>query len=321
MTAETSKLRSSLTGAEAQLKDFGKACQGLGRDMMALGGALTLPFALAEKSFVGFDDKMRLVQAVTSATGEKFEELTETAQRLGRETSFTAQQVADGMIGLGCMGFNPSEITSAIANVLNLSRATGTELGESADIAANSLRMFGLEAGKMSHIADVLTATANGSAQTLTDLFEGLKMAGPQAAAAGESIDEVCASLGIMANMGIKGSLAGTALRKAFVQFSNTKVQDILREVGVEATDSSGNLRKMAAVMRDPLRECRRLTAPSKVTPTMETDNTKTAIETLPVEPTIAGCTCDECGIASIRNSSAAPIPLRFCGIFRPLND
>lgn len=251
VTAETSKLRSSLTGAEAQLKDFGKACQGLGRDMMALGGALTLPFALAEKSFAGFDDKMRLVQAVTSATGEKFEELTETAQRLGRETSFTAQQVADGMIGLGRMGFNPSEITSAIANVLNLSRATGTELGESADIAANSLRMFGLEAGKMSHIADVLTATANGSAQTLTDLFEGLKMAGPQAAAAGESIDEVCASLGIMANMGIKGSLAGTALRKAFVQFSNTKVQEILREVGVEATDSSGNLRKMAAVMRD----------------------------------------------------------------------
>ncbi|MBR3924404.1 MAG: phage tail tape measure protein, partial [Kiritimatiellae bacterium] len=153
VTAETSKLRSSLTGAEAQLKDFGKACQGLGRDMMALGGALTLPFALAEKSFAGFDDKMRLVQAVTSATGEKFEELTETAQRLGRETSFTAQQVADGMIGLGRMGFNPSEITSAIANVLNLSRATGTELGESADIAANSLRMFGLEAGKMSHIA------------------------------------------------------------------------------------------------------------------------------------------------------------------------
>ena len=111
--------------------------------------------------------------------------------------------------------------------------------------------MFGLEAGKMADVADILTATANGSAQTLTDLFEGLKMAGPQAAAAGESIDELCASLGIMANMGIKGSLAGTALRKAFVQFSSTKVQDILREVGVEATDSSGNLRKMAEVMRE----------------------------------------------------------------------
>ena len=219
--------------------------------MMALGGALSLPFILAEKSFAGFDDKMRLVQAVTSSTGDQFDQLTKTAQRLGRETSFTAQQVADAMIGLGRMGFNPSEIVSAIDSVLNLSRATGTDLAESADIAANSLRIFGLEAGKMSQVADVLTATANGSAQTLTDLFEGLKMAAPQAASCGESIEETCAALGVMANMGIKGSLAGTALRKAFIQFADTKVQGMLHEVGVESVDASGNLRKMAAVMRD----------------------------------------------------------------------
>ncbi len=251
VTAETSKLKQNLSAAQSQLRDFGKACQGLGRDMMALGGALSLPFILAEKSFAGFDDKMRLVQAVTSSTGEQFDQLTKTAQRLGRETSFTAQQVADAMIGLGRMGFNPSEIVSAIDSVLNLSRATGTDLSEAADIAANSLRVFGLEAGKMSQVADVLTATANGSAQTLTDLFEGLKMAAPQAASCGESIDETCAALGVMANMGIKGSLAGTALRKAFIQFADTKVQGMLREVGVESVDASGNLRKMAAVMRD----------------------------------------------------------------------
>ena len=76
-------------------------------------------------------------------------------------------------------------------------------------------------------------------------------MAGPQAAAAGESLDELCAALGVMANMGVKGSLAGTALRKAYVQFADVKVQKVLREVGVEATDSSGNLRRMADVMRD----------------------------------------------------------------------
>ena len=251
VTAETSKLRANLNAAQSQLRDFGKACQGLGRDMMALGGALSLPFILAERSFAGFDDKMRLVQAVTSSTGEQFDQLTKTAQRLGRETSFTAQQVADAMIGLGRMGFNPSEIDSAIDNVLNLSRATGTDLAESADIAANSLRIFGLEAEKMSQVSDVLTATANGSAQTLTDLFEGLKMAAPQAASCGESIEETCAALGVMANMGIKGSLAGTALRKAFVQFADTKVQAMLREVGVESVDASGNLRKMATVMRD----------------------------------------------------------------------
>lgn len=251
VTAETSALKRNLSAAQAQLADFGKACQGLGKDMMALGGALSLPFALSEKTFAGFDDKMRLVQAVTSSTGEEFTALTKTAQRLGRETSFTAEQAADAMTGLGRMGFNPSEIVAAIEHVLNLSRATGTDLAESADIAANSLRIFGMEAGRMSQVSDTLTATANGSAQTLTDLFEGLKMAGPQAAAAGENLNEVCASLGVMANMGIKGSLAGTALRKAYVQFADTEIQGILKEVGVESVDANGNLRKTADVMRD----------------------------------------------------------------------
>ena len=251
VTAETSKLRRNLGEAQAQLKSFGRSCTAVGREMLAFGGALSLPFALAERSFAGFDDKMRLVQAVTNSTGEAFESLTKTAQRLGRETSFTAQQVADAMIALGRMGFDRTEIEASISSVLDLSRATGTELSESADIAANSMRIFGLEASRMTQVADILTATANGSAQTLTDLFEGLKMAGPQAAAAGENIAELCASLGVMANMGVKGSLAGTALRKAYVQFADVKVQKTLREVGVEATDANGNLRKMAEVMRD----------------------------------------------------------------------
>ena len=251
VTADSSKLRKSLGEAQAQLRSFSKSCAAAGREMLALGGAMSLPFALAERSFAGFDDRMRLVQAVTGSTGEAFDSLTKTAQRLGRETSFTAQEVADAMVALGRMGFDRTEIESSISSVLNLSRATGTDLAESADIAANSMRIFGLEASKMTTVSDILTATANGSAQTLTDLFEGLKMAGPQAAAAGESLDELCAALGVMANMGVKGSLAGTALRKAYVQFADVKVQKILREVGVEATDANGNLRRMAAVMRD----------------------------------------------------------------------
>jgi hypothetical protein len=53
----------------------------------------------------------------------------------------------------------------------------------------------------------------------------------------------------------------------------------------------------------------------------METNNAQTAIETLAADPTLAGCTWDERGITPVRDPSAAPLPLRDCGIFRPLND
>ena len=251
VTAETSKLQRNLTSAQAQLQSFGKTCTTVGKDLLMLSGAMAVPLVMAAKSFAGFDDSMRLVQAVTQATDNDFKALTITSQRLGRETSYTAQQVADAMVSLGRMGFAPAEIQAAIADVLNLARATGTDLAEAGDIAANSLRIFGLEAGKMSDVSDILTVTANSSAQTLTDLFEALKMGGPQAAAAGENIRETCASLAVLANLGIKGSLAGTALRKSFSQFAKVKVQEQLRAVGVETLDANGNLRKMAEIMRD----------------------------------------------------------------------
>ena len=207
VTAETSKLQRNLTSAQAQLQNFGRTCTNVGKDLLMLSGAMAAPLVMAARSFAGFDDSMRLVQAVTQATDADFKALTKTAQRLGRDTSYTAQQAADAMVSLGRMGFSPTEIQASIDAVLNLARSTGTELAEAGDIAANSMRIFGIEASQMSDVADVLTVTANSSAQTLIDLFEALKMGGPQAAAAGESIRETSAAIAVLANMGIKGSL------------------------------------------------------------------------------------------------------------------
>jgi len=251
VTAETSKLQRNLAAAQEQLKTFGHSCTSIGKDLLMLSGALALPFVFSAKVFAGFDDQMRLVQAVTKSTTAEFQSMTEVAEKLGRETAFTSKDVASGMVSLGRMGFSSTEIKEAIQATLDLAQGTGTELSEAADIAANSMRIFGIEASNMTDVADVLTATANGSAQTLTDLFEALKMAGPQAKAAGENIKDTCSSLGVLANMGIKGSLAGTALRKSFSQFASVKVQDQLKAVGVETVDANGDLRKMSDIMHD----------------------------------------------------------------------
>lgn len=248
---DQTKLERGLKTAQAKLRNFGNSMMGVGKNMVTVATLAAAPLVYATKTFADFDDQMRMVKAVTGATEQQFKSLTEVAERLGRTTSFTAKQVAEGMTALGRMGFSPKEIEAAIPAVLNLSRATGTELSEAAEIAANNMRVFGIESSKMSNVADILTATANGSAQTLTDLAEGLKMAGPQAAAAGDSITNVSAALGVLANMGIKGSLAGTALRKAYSQFANTKIQAKLKAMGIATTDANGNLRSMPEIMTE----------------------------------------------------------------------
>ncbi|MGN0872659.1 MAG: phage tail tape measure protein, partial [Victivallales bacterium] len=239
-------------GLERVRKNFQMFSAGMVAAGTKLQFALNAPFAAMRQAvsvFSLFDDKMRMVKAVTGASGAAFDMLTEKAKKLGRETAFTAQQVAEGMISLGRMGFKPKEIDNAIGSIMALSSATGTELSEAAQIAANNMRVFKIETDKTSEVADILTVTANGSAQTLVDLGESLKMAGPHVKNAGENIEDACAALGILANMGIRGSLAGTALGKSYKQLVDPKVREFLRSYGIETTDATGNLRKMRDIL------------------------------------------------------------------------
>lgn len=252
LTTKDSKFQKGLQEASAKLKAFGNKASEAGKSMAAFWAPIAAPAAMAVKVFADFDDQMRLCQAVTQASGKDFDLLAEKAKKLGRETSFTASQVASGMVALGRMGFKPKEIDNAIASVMDLSRVTGTDLAQAADIAANSMRMFGLNSSKMTSVVDILSVTANSSAQTLGDLFEGLKQAAPAAAGANENIKDVCTNLGILANMGIKGSMAGNALKKAYLQMADPKIQQYLDDTfGIRVLDGNKNLRRMADILTD----------------------------------------------------------------------
>jgi len=251
LTLNDAELQTGLAKASKLVDKFARGAAQTFMNLATAHYSLKNIFSPIAQTYASFDDQMRLAGAVTSATAEQFAMLSDRAKQLGRDTAFSASEVAGGMTALGRMGFAPAQIDQAIASVMNLSRATGTELSSSADIAANSMRIFGLQASQMSQVADVLTATANGSAQTLSDLFEALKNAGPQAAAAKESIQDVSAAIGVMANLGIKGSQAGTALRSAYMRMASAGGREYLRGFNIETTDANGNLRKMKDIILD----------------------------------------------------------------------
>jgi len=245
------RLTRGLRRAQRQLRAFGQSVRGIGARLAAVSGAVAAGFGLSTRVFAGFDDRMRVVRAVTGATQEQFEALTDEAKRLGRTTSFTAGQVAEAMTELGRAGFDPTAILQSTEAVLALARATSTDLPRATEIAGAALRGFNLPASEMGRVSDVLTATANKSAQTLEDLFEAFKPVAPIAAEAGESMEDVAAAIGILANNGIKGSLAGNALARAYKNLSSSAAQDELRRFGVEAVDASGNLRPLADIIND----------------------------------------------------------------------
>lgn len=245
------KLSASLRKAQAQVKRFGQSSRQVGKNLALVGGAGSLGFGVITKIFASFDDQMRKAQAVTQATANEFAQLTSEAKRLGRETSFTASQVAAGMTELGRAGFNPREILDATEQILGLARATDTELARSAEIAGASLRGFGLPADQMARVADALTSAVNGSAQTMEDLFEAMKPVAPLAAQTGTTIEETAAAVGILANAGLKGSLAGNKLARLFKNLTDPLKQAKLGELGIEAFDGAGNLRPVIQILKE----------------------------------------------------------------------
>jgi len=249
--ADDTKLVRGLRRAEAKVRAFGDKLQNIGRRMIGLGVTAAAPLALSTKIFAGFDDQMRAVQAVIGATGEEFDMLTEKAKELGRTTSFSAAEVAAGMLELGRAGFSPKQIDAATQAVLDLSRATGTELAEASNIAANTLRSFGLEADQMGRVADVMTATANNSAQTLMDLGEAMKYTAPVAAEYGLTLEETAKVLGALANFGIKGSMAGTTMKNILLRLADPAIRSQVEALGVSVTDAGGNLRNVSDILRD----------------------------------------------------------------------
>lgn len=260
--SDNSGLEKGLSKAQQVLKKFSNGAA------VAMA-QLSMPFTGLSKSFFifqEFDDRMKMVRAITGATAQQFDKLTEKAKKLGRETRFTASQVSEGMISLGRMGFSSEEIDNAVKPVMNLSTATGTELATASEIAANNMRVFGMQANEMADAADLLTVTANGSAQTLVDLGEALKMAGPLAKNAGADLKETCAALGILANMGIRGSLAGTALGKSYKRLADPKVQDYLLQFGIRTVDATGNLRNMRDILVEVEKTMRTMPSAQRIT-------------------------------------------------------
>lgn len=209
----------------------------------ALGGVA----AAAIKVGSDFESQMSRVKAISGATGEEFEQLKAQAMQLGADTSFSASQAAEGMENLAAAGFTTSEIMNAMPGLLNLAAASGEDLASSSDIAASTLRGFGLAAYDAAHVADVLAANANRTNSSVADTGEAMKYIAPLARAAGLSLEETAAAIGIMANAGVNGSQAGTSLRGALSRLSKpTKdMSEAMDELGISFSDSNGKMKSL----------------------------------------------------------------------------
>lgn len=204
---------------------------------------------------IGFGKEMSRVQALTriDKNSPQFKALREQALKLGSETQFTASDAASGQSFLAMAGFTPQAIQAALPGVLNMALAGGVELGETADIGSNILTQFNLTADQMDRVGDTLTAAFTRTNTDLRALGETMKYTGPVAAKLGISLEEAAAMAGMLANNGLRGSDAGTAMRTSLSRLASPPkaAADALKELGVSVADARGKMRPMEDVLLD----------------------------------------------------------------------
>ncbi|EEH0729196.1 phage tail tape measure protein [Salmonella enterica] len=228
-----------------------------GGGAVALGAATAAGYGAGQflAPAVSFDREVSRVGALTrlDKSDPQFAALREQAKKLGAETQFTSRDAASGQAFLAMAGFTPQAIQAALPGVLNMALAGGMDLGESADIGSNILSQFHLDPGEMDRVSDVLTAAFTRTNTDLVNIGEAMKYAGTGMAGLGVSVEQTTAMIGVMANVGLRGSIAGTGLQATFSRLAapTGKAVSALKELGVSVADATGKMRPAEVVLAD----------------------------------------------------------------------
>lgn len=263
---DTSKFSKGFVSAYNDLKVFGdksataeQKLNGLSSAFKTTGGLLsrnvTLPIvgvgAAAVKTATDFETGMSEVKAISGATGSEFDALREKAIEMGAKTKFSASDSADAFKYMAMAGWDASAMMDGIAGVMDLAAASGEDLATTSDIVTDALTAFGLQASDSAHFADVLAQASSKSNTNVGLMGETFKYVAPVAGALGYSVEDTAVAIGLMANSGIKGSQAGTALRSTITRLAKPvgESKDAVEELGISITNADGTMKSLSQTM------------------------------------------------------------------------
>jgi len=224
----------------------------LSRTMMRFGAVTVGSMLLITREFGKFDKAIRHATSVSETTEAQFKQMSEMALDASVKWNKAATETAQAFYYLGSAGLSVTEQMQAFNDVVMLSRAMGSELSMTVEGLVDITKAFKLEFKDTNHIANQLAATVVSSNQNFHDLDRSLAYAGATAAATNNTLAETAAMLGIMANAGIKGSMAGTILRRSLANLLDptAEMNEIIHKLGISMYDTAGEQYRYIDVMK-----------------------------------------------------------------------
>ena len=228
--------RDSSKSGKSNTKNMGAMIAKLGISYIAFR-ALTSAISGVIRVGKEFEKNMSNVAAISGATGAELQALETNARNLGATTVFTATQVAGLQTEFAKLGFTSKEIRGVTKDTLALAAASGADLATSAAVAGQTLRAFGLSVSETSRVTDTMALSFSRSALDMEKFTNSMQYVAPVAKAVGFSVEGTTALLGGLANAGISGSMAGTALRTVFLKLADSN-SELSKKLGGSVTSA-----------------------------------------------------------------------------------
>ena len=256
-TAVISKAEKGLAGLyqKAKSMNWEKVNSGLNKfGAVAIGGLAGIG-AIAGSSLTAFadlEDQVRRNKAIMGATAAEENMLMAQTRELGRSTRFTAQEVAQAQMYQAMAGMKTNEVLELTPKLLKLSIASGEDLASTSDLLTDNISAFGLTLQDADRFMDVMAATANNTNTSIAQLGEAYKYVASTSKNF-ESLEETNIILGLLADSGLKGSIAGRNLAAIYARLSKTTpdMDKALKKVGVTLYDNNGKFKGLRKIIEE----------------------------------------------------------------------
>lgn len=215
---------------------------------------------------------MNRIQAVSGATAGEMDLINKQALKLGADLPISAADAAQGMYALVTAGYSAKDAIAASGGVAALAASQQMEVGRASEIVSAALRGFGMEADQAGRVVDLLSQTASRSAVEVADVGETLKYVGPVAGSLKQPMEDISAAIALMGNSGVKGSMAGTALRTTLTNLvqPTDAAAAAMESLGIQITDGSQQVAKSSKEMEDDLKSWSKTTADAAQIPELK---------------------------------------------------
>ena len=257
MAAKTQLAQKNLNELKSVSHELaGKLKTGLVTALKASATAIVGMTAASAKFGADFEAGMSEVQAISGATGEELIQLTEKAKEMGAKTKFSASEAAEAFKYMAMAGWKTNDMLEGIEGIMNLAAASGEDLAQVSDIVTDGLTAFGLSAKDSGHFADVLAAASSNANTNVGMMGESFKEAAALSGTMKYSIDDMAVAIGLMANSGIKGSKAGTALKNAIANMAKPTdaMAALMDKYNLSLANADGTMKPFSQVV-DELRK------------------------------------------------------------------